>query len=91
MVRVRISSLLGKITVFIVICFFDFSAQGKYGGGGGTPEDPYLIYTAEQMNAIGADANWPNDLYKCFRLMADIYLGQFTVEEYNIIGSNPFI
>ncbi|MHC4546857.1 MAG: hypothetical protein ACYSYL_20460, partial [Planctomycetota bacterium] len=28
--------------------------EGKYGGGSGRPDDPYLIYTAEQMNTIGA-------------------------------------
>jgi hypothetical protein len=41
------------------------------------------------MQAIGADANnWD----KCFKLMADIDLGQFTGDEFNIIGNgdNPF-
>ena len=49
----RNSSLLGKITVIVAICFFALSAQAKYGGGKGGPNDPYLIYTAEQMNEIG--------------------------------------
>lgn len=55
--------------------FFIFSlaavTQRKYGGGTGEPNDPYLIYTAEQMNAIGAK---PNDWDKHFKLMADIDL-----------------
>jgi hypothetical protein len=88
MVRASISSLLRKITVLIVICFFGLSVQGKYGGGTGEPKDPYLIYTAEQMNAVGAVSN---DWGKRFRLMANIDLGQFSAEEYIIIGSNPFI
>jgi hypothetical protein len=46
----------------------------RYGGGTGEPNDPYLIYTAEQMNAIGAE---PNDWGKCFRLMNDIDLSGF--------------
>jgi hypothetical protein len=85
----RSSSMLGKITVFIVICFCVLSAQGKYGGGTGEPNDPYLIYTAEQMNAIGADSN---DWDKHFRLMADIDLSDFTGTNFNIIGTqyNPF-
>ncbi|MBP7052690.1 MAG: hypothetical protein KBE65_16895 [Phycisphaerae bacterium] len=43
----------------------------KYGGGTGEPNDPYLIYTAEHLNAFGAE---PNDYYKHFKLMADIDL-----------------
>ena len=43
----------------------------KYGGGTGEPNDPYLIYTAEHLNALGAE---PNDYDKHFRLMADIDL-----------------
>ena len=50
----------------------DAVAQRKYGGGTGEPNDPYLIYTPEQMNAIGAE---PNDWSKHFKLMADIDLG----------------
>ncbi len=46
----------------------------KYDGGTGEPNDPYQIWSAEQMNAIGAE---PNDWDKCFRLMADIDLSAF--------------
>ncbi|MHC4528242.1 MAG: GEVED domain-containing protein, partial [Planctomycetota bacterium] len=61
-----------------------------YGGGSGTQEDPYLIYTAEHMNAIGAS---PGDWDNHFRLMADIDLGGFTADAYNIIGTaaEPFV
>ena len=79
----RNSNLLGKITVFVFICFFALPAQGKYGGGSGEPNHPYLIYTAEQMNAIGADSN---DWDKHFKLMADIDLSGFTGTSFNIIG-----
>ncbi|MHC4676495.1 MAG: hypothetical protein ACYTBZ_28740, partial [Planctomycetota bacterium] len=59
-------------------------AYAKYGGGSGTAGDPYLINTAEQMNAVGTDAN---DWDKHFKLTADINLGIYTGEEFNIIGN----
>jgi len=43
----------------------------KYGGGAGEPNDPYLIYTPEDLNALGAE---PNDYDKHLKLMADIDL-----------------
>ncbi len=66
----------------------DAVARKKYGSGTGEPNDPYLIYTAEQMNAIGAE---PNDWDKHFKLMEDIDLSSYT--GFNIIGidwDNPF-
>ena len=59
----------------------------KYGGGTGEPNDPYLIFTAEQMNAIGAE---PNDWGKHFKLMADLDLSGFDGKDgrpaFNIIA-----
>jgi hypothetical protein len=79
----RTSSLLGKITVSFVICCCCLPAHAKYGGGSGTQNDPYLIYDANQMNAIGADQN---DWDKHFKLKADIDLSSFTGTSFNIIG-----
>jgi rhodanese-related sulfurtransferase len=59
----------------------------KYGGGTGEPNDPYLIYTAEQMNGIGSE---PNDWDKHFKLMANIDLSKYTAEEFNIIGERYY-
>ena len=77
----------GKLTmpllVLLAICFFGLPAQGEYGGGSGTVEDPYLIDTAEQMNAIGANTN---DWDKNFKLINDIDLAGYTGTEFNIIG-----
>lgn len=56
----------------------------EYGGGSGTEADPFLIYTAEQLNTIALN---PADLYKHFKLMADIDLGCYTETEFNIIGT----
>ncbi len=80
--------LMGNIAVWLVICCCGLPAQAKYGGGTGEPNDPYLIYTAEQMNAIGADSN---DWDKHFKLMANINLGGYTGTEFNIIGYYVFL
>lgn len=60
-------------------------AEARYGGGTGEPNDPYLIYTAEQMNTIGIE---PNDRDKHFKLMADIDLSTYSEDEFNIIGTD---
>jgi hypothetical protein len=56
----------------------------EYGGGIGTEADPFLIYTAEQFNTIGLN---PADLYKHFKLMADIDLSCYTGTQFNLIGT----
>jgi len=69
--------------VLFALCFFCLPAQAQYGGGSGTENDPYLICTAEQMNAVGAS---PGDWDKHFHLRADIDLSEYTGTSYNIIG-----
>ncbi len=51
--------------------------HAQYGGGIGEPNDPYLIYTAEHLNTLGAE---PNDYDKHFKLMADIDLSGYEYE-----------
>jgi hypothetical protein len=51
--------------------------HAKYGGGTGEPNDPYLIYTTEHLNAMGAE---PNDYDKHFKLMADIDLSGYSYD-----------
>lgn len=68
----------------LAVIYFTLPAQAQYGGGTGGSNDPYLIYTAEQMNAIGANHS---DWNKHFKLMADIDLSSFTGTGFNIIGS----
>jgi hypothetical protein len=70
---------------------FVSSAEAKYGGGSGTPEDPYLIASSADMQAIGTD---PGDWDKHFELTADINLAPYTAATFNIIGTypdNPFV
>jgi hypothetical protein len=58
--------------------------------GSGTADDPYQIWTHQQMNAIGSI---PSDWNKHFKLMADIDMSAHTGTQYNIIGNEtkPFI
>ena len=73
------------ISLFLAMLYFSgLPAQAQYGGGSGMADDPFLIYTAEQMNAIGAN---PNDWDKHFKLVADIDLSAYTGTSFNIIGS----
>jgi WD40 repeat protein len=56
--------------------------------GAGTQDDPYLIYTAEELNVIGL---FPFEWDKQFRLISDIDLSNYVGTEFNIIGiPNPF-
>jgi hypothetical protein len=73
----------------LAVCLLVLPAHAKYGGGLGTPGDPYLISTAEEMNLIGADAN---DWDKHFRLADDIDLAAYTGTAFNLIGNpvSPF-
>jgi hypothetical protein len=77
----------GKLTIplllLFAVCFPALSTHAKYGGGTGGSNDPYLIFDANQMNAIGADQN---DWNKHFKLMADIDLAAFTGTSFNMIG-----
>ena len=65
----RNSGILRAIPLLVTICLFSFPAYGQYGGGAGEPNDPYLIYTADQLDSIGVN---PGDWPKHFKLMADI-------------------
>jgi len=84
------SRLMNILLVLLFVCLLDLPVKADYGGGTGQPDDPYLIYTAEQMNEIGSN---PNDWDKHFKLMADIDLGRYQGTDFNIIGesrSNAF-
>jgi len=76
MVGVQKRKIQWAISLFLVMLYFSgLPAYAQYGGGSGTAEDPYLIDTAEQLNAIGASSSYWD---KHFRLMADIDLSGIT-------------
>ncbi len=83
----RRSRPAAAISVSIFIMVIAPLAQAQYGGGTGESNTPYLITTAEQMNAIGAE---PNDWDRHFKLTADIDLSGFDGQEgrpaFNIIA-----
>ena len=63
---------------------------GNYGGGSGKPDDPYLIYTAEHLQAIGTS---PWDWLRHFELMNDIDLTDYNGQPFSRIGissQSPF-
>ncbi len=66
------------------IAFSSSSRAAGYGGGTGTAEDPYQIWTPQQMNNIGTN---PNDWDDHFILMADLNMSIYTGTAYNIIGN----
>lgn len=57
------------------------------GDGTGEPNDPYQIWTPEDMNTIGAN---PADWSKQFKLMTDIDMSAYTGTQFNIIGSEHY-
>ncbi|UCF44004.1 MAG: hypothetical protein JSV99_03530 [Planctomycetota bacterium] len=77
------------LLLVLAVCLLSLPAQAKYSGGTGTPGDPYLISTAEDMNSIGAD---PDDWDKHFKLIDDIDLAAYTATAFNLIGTpiSPF-
>lgn len=83
MEKSRNARLLWLIPLSITMCLFSFPAYAQYGGGTGEPNDPYLIYTAEQLNTIGLHQE---DADKHFKLMADIDLSSYQGDSFNRIG-----
>jgi hypothetical protein len=69
-------------TVLAVLALAGLPARAQYGGGTGTADDPYLISTAEQLNAIGLNSE---DFDKHFRLTADIDMNDLAGAKVNLI------
>ncbi len=81
-----------KMRVLLTVLAIFSICQAVWGqpwGGGGVEGDPYLIYTAEDMQAVGAD---PNYWDAHFIMVNDINLAEYTGTQFNIIGtsSNEF-
>lgn len=75
---VREIQVVGAFVAAMAFCLTGIATAANYGGGSGTAEDPYQIWTPEQMNAIGAE---PNDWDRHFKLMADIDLSAYDGKE----------
>ncbi len=83
--RRRLLKIHRVILGVIIVCLFETSAFGVPWAGSGTAGDPYQIWDANDMQAIGADSNYWD---AHFKLMADIDLGGYSGTSYNIIGRN---
>ncbi len=71
----------------------DIEIQYVFSGGSGEPENPYLIYSAEDLNMINIpDIDLPEDskLTKHYKQMADIDLSAYTGDSFNVIGSQAY-
>ncbi len=75
-------SITKLLLLFLMTCLFVMPVYAKYEGGTGTANDPYLIYTAEQMNEIGTHQS---DWNKHFKLMANINMNEVAGTDFNII------
>jgi len=75
----RKSILVFAVAVLLSACGW----AGAYSGGTGEPNDPYLIATADDLNDVG---DHPEDFNKCFLMVADINLADYTGTQFNIIG-----
>ncbi|MHC4214119.1 MAG: GLUG motif-containing protein, partial [Planctomycetota bacterium] len=83
----RLSRLNSVVVLVVLLLLLAWSTVfGSYGGGSGVEGDPYLIYDANHLNAIGA--NYP-DWDKHFKLMSDVNLGALNGTPFNIIGTDP--
>lgn len=71
------------LAVAVVLLAVSSPAGGQYGGGSGTVDDPYLICSAEQLNAIGLREE---DWCRHFMLMADIDLSGYAGDQFHTIG-----
>ena len=71
MTPVRISGISQTFVLLTTIFSLSLSAQAKYSGGRGVPDDPYQIATVEDLMLLGDS---PEDYDKHFILTADIDL-----------------
>jgi hypothetical protein len=76
---INISKLL---LISLAICLFALPTYAQYEGGNGTPDSPYLIFTAEQLNEIGTN---PGHWNKNFKLIANINMNDVNEIDFNII------
>lgn len=79
----------GTADIWIIVEGVDYPRLNrtavKYGGGAGTVDQPYLIYTPQQLNMIGVNTG---DYGKYFKLMSNIDMSELPGGTlYNVIGS----
>jgi hypothetical protein len=78
--------LIYPLSWILLIFLLISPVQAKYSGGTGEPNDPYRIATPNDLNDIG---NHVEDFNKCFVMVNDINLADYTGTQFNIIGNYP--
>jgi len=73
-----------SILALAIMALWIGSADAKYSGGTGEPNDPYRIATPQDLNNIG---NYKEDWNKHFILINDVNLAQYTGTQFKIIGN----
>lgn len=71
--------------LWCILCVPALPAAAQYGGGVGTVQSPYLIFTPKQLDTLGAR---PDDWGKHFKLMADIDLKGYGSTGFHVIGTS---
>ncbi|MEN6306539.1 MAG: GLUG motif-containing protein [Anaerohalosphaeraceae bacterium] len=79
--------MLKQITLAMIlsVSLSAFASISSYGGGDGSSESPFEIWTAEQLNSIGLN---PDDWDQHFKLMDNIDMSGYSGTQFNIIGSS---
>jgi len=70
--------------ISLILCATVCVHAAGYGGGSGTAEDPYQIWTAQQMNTIGSNSG---DWGSCFILKTHLDMSGYQGTQYRIIGN----
>jgi hypothetical protein len=74
-----------SILALAIMALWIGSADAKYSGGTGEPNDPYRITTPQDLNDIG---NHQEDWNRHFILVNDVNLAQYTGTQFKIIGNS---
>ena len=75
-------------TVILLFVFMLVSSVfgGVYSGGAGEPNEPFIIASANDLQQIAYE---PNDLDKCFKMVADVNLAELG-RNFDVIGSDDW-
>lgn len=78
-----------RLILMLVLALSAVSWAGGYGGGDGGPNNPYQIWTPQQMKIMGF---YSEDWDKHFKLMANLDMSGYTGTQYTPVGDGgtPF-
>ena len=77
--------MIKRVCLILVLLAVSASA-GTYSGGDGSAEYPYRIGTPNDLNDIG---NHVEDFNKCFVMVNDVNLADYTGIQFNIQHHSP--